>query len=328
MGLNVESGSGAFFGGCNFLSAGEVGDTGGGRVWAAADGFFATTDGNVTIEKPYATAGGLTERRTVPFSDRCLDPSGTPVSSASFVGTGIEAVIEGGTGTVDPATGSARIEWDGGVTVVFYGGLTYWWFTDPVLEVSQGRGTLTATAGGYGTDMADMTRWSALPATRVVLADLPAVPLGTQGFATLPSYRGVAVTLPAGASEQVLGAASSGSFPQSFVDFQAQTGQLAYWYSSGGLRDPAKPATTVYVSFDADAPIDAGEGSSGGVTPDPGAAVTCPTSRATAAPRRRACPARRAPTPAAAAPPPRPGARGPSPRPPSPRRRRSPCPAR
>ncbi|GMA32774.1 hypothetical protein GCM10025875_27660 [Litorihabitans aurantiacus] len=254
-----------------------MGDTGGGRVWSEADGFYATTDGAVTIEKPYATDGGLTQRRAVPFADRCLDPTGSPVSSSSFVGTGIEAVIDGGTGTVDPDSGDVRIEWDGGVTVVFYGGLTYWWFSDPVLEISGGRGTLSATAGGYGTDMEDMSRWTALPATRVVLADLADVPATRTGFSTLPRYLGVGVTLPAGATPQVTGTPSAGSFPQSFVDFQAQTGQLAYWYSSGGLRDPAKPATTLYVSYDAADPVDSGEGSSGAVRPDGGAGGGLPS---------------------------------------------------
>ncbi|ACQ82117.1 hypothetical protein Bcav_3875 [Beutenbergia cavernae DSM 12333] len=254
-GLNEEAGSGSFFGGCNFLSAGEVGDTGGGRVWTAADGFYASRDGNVTIEKPYRTSSGVT-RREMPFADRCLDADGTAVSSARHTGTGVQAVIRGGRGEVDPASGDARIEWEGSFTVVFYGGLTYWWVSDPVLEITDGVGTLRGTGGGFGTSMEDMSQWVELDDAEIVLADLSGVNLaGSQGFRGAPAYLGVPVTAPDGAPAQVRQGAAWGSFPPSFVDFQAGTGQAAYWYSSGGIRDAAKPATPVYVSYDADAPV-------------------------------------------------------------------------
>jgi hypothetical protein len=35
------------------------------------------------------------------------------------------------------------------------------------------------------------------------------------------------------------------------VEFQMETGQAAYWYSSGGIADGAKPATPVVVGYDA-----------------------------------------------------------------------------
>lgn len=258
-GLNEEAGSGAFAGGCNFLSAGAVGNTGGSKVWTAQDEHFRTRDGTVTIEKPVATSQG-SRYRPVSFAERCADADGRPVLASSPRGTGIQAVLDGGTGRVDPADGTATISWEGSVTVVFYGGMTYWWFTDPVLEVRDGRGTLRATASGYGTSREDTSSWERLPATKIVLAELPEVSLrGDKGFAAQPAYLGVRVEAPSGAPEQRRTGEHWGSFPQSFVDFQAGTGQEAFWYSSGGARDVAKPATPLTVSYDAADPADPGK---------------------------------------------------------------------
>ena len=261
-GLNEEAGSGSFAGECNFLSAGAVGNTGGSKAWTAQDGHFSARDGAVTIEKPVATSSGP-QYRPVSFADRCKDANGRPVSASNPRGTGIQAVLDGGTGRIDPASGDAKISWQGSVTVVFYGGMTYWWFTDPVLEVKNGRGTLTATAGGYGTSRDDMSSWERLPATKIVLAELPEVSLrGEKGFSTLPAFLGVKVDVPKGAPSQLRTGEGWGSFPQSFVDFQEGTGQQAFWYSSGGARDVAKPATRLSVSYDAADPDDP-------VAPDP-----------------------------------------------------------
>lgn len=131
-GLNMESGSGAFYGGCNFLSAGVVGDTRGGKVWTADHGFYSSSDGHTTIEKPYLRADDTYDYRAMPFSDRCMTPDGSrQVRSSVMETTGVQAVIDGGTGTIDPESGDAEIEWEGSFTVVFYGGLTYWWVIDP-----------------------------------------------------------------------------------------------------------------------------------------------------------------------------------------------------
>lgn len=253
-GINSESGAGAFFGGCNFMSAGAVGDTGGGRVWTAADGFFSTRSGNVTIEKPYAV-GGSAVYRPVPFADRCKSIDGTEVTTGNHKLTGITAVVENGTGSVYPAAQSAEITWKGSFTVVTYGGLAYWWVSDPVLKVTNGRGTLTATASGFGTSREDMTKWAEIPEQTVTLANLTGIDLtGTLGFATVPEYRGVRVEVPAD-TPQVRTGPDWGAFPQSTVDFHQLTGLGSYFYSSGGVRDPLKVATTVWVSYDADAAL-------------------------------------------------------------------------
>ncbi len=264
-GLSAEAGAGAFFGGCNFLSAGAVGDTGSGRVWTEVDGFYRSTDGDVSIRR--TTAAGADE--AVTFASRCLGPDGLPVSTADLRGTGAEVVIDGGEGAVDRSTGTATIRWSGSFTVVFYGGLTYWSASDPVLTVApDGTGTLTATASGYGTSMADQTKWEALPATQVVLADLRGVSLDDPtGFTVVPEYLGVAVSGP-GIDQAARSTGDEpywGSFPQSFVDFQVRTGQGAYWYTSGGQRDRAKLPLPLAVSYDASVPVPGGgSGSAGG----------------------------------------------------------------
>ncbi len=252
-GLNQEAGAAAFFGGCNFLSAGAVGNTGSGRVWNEPDGFFRARDGSVTIERPVATAGGVGQR-TASFAERCRDPNGRQVSSGGS--TGITAVIADGSGSVDPAAGSARIDWTGSFTVVSYGGLAYWWVTDPVLTLSGGTGTLRATVAGFGTSREDTTVWQELAPRTVDLATLRGVDLtGALGFATDPVYRGVQVELPAGAAPQVRTGPDWGAFPQSLVDFHQLTGLASYWYSSGGSTDARKPASTLYISYSADAPL-------------------------------------------------------------------------
>ncbi len=147
-GLNHEAASGAYFGGCNFLSAGTAGDTGSARLWTEADGFYATEAGNVSVEKPDATGAYVAPT----WATRCQGPDGAAVTTSSPTGTGTEVVVEGGTGVVDRSAGTATIRWSGSFTVVFYGGMTYWSASDPVLTVAaDGTGTLTATASGFGT---------------------------------------------------------------------------------------------------------------------------------------------------------------------------------
>ncbi len=288
-GLNHEQGSAAFFGGCNFLMAGipgTDGDTHGGKVWTEADGFYRASDGDVRVVR---TDGSGTDHAAT-FATRCQAPDGQQVSLANNLSNGGQVVVDGGAGTVDPASGTATIRWTGTFTSVFYGGLTYWWASDPVLTIrADGTGELTATAGGFGTSMEDMTRWERLPATQVVLADLERVLLGDRtGFRVVPRYVGVAtgaagLTVPQ-AQRTDVNAAYWGAFPSSFVEFQVRTGQAAYWYTSGGQRDWAKPASPLYVSYDADAPVP--QVPDDAVTPPAGTVVqpvvTAPPGRATA----------------------------------------------
>jgi hypothetical protein len=253
-GLNGEQGGAAFIGGCNFLSAGTAGSTGSSRPWTEADGFYSTQDGNVTVEKPDA-AGNYAQPT---WATKCQDPNGNPVSVGSTTSlTGNRVVFRNGTGTVDPGANTATIHWTGSFTSVFYGGYTYWSAADPTLTVNaDGTGTLTATASGYGADMNDPSQWVPLEPTTITLANLHGVTVTDTGFTVTPDYLGVSVTVPDGATPQAPRTSSNaafwGSFPQSFVDFQQLTGQSSYWYTSGGSRDPAKPATPLTVTYTAE----------------------------------------------------------------------------
>ncbi len=278
-GLNDEVGGGAFYGGCNFLSAGRAGSTGGSRLWTQQDGLYAARSGDVRIEKP--AEGGT--RVLASWDTRCLDVAGRPVSVGSIESTtGNEVVIEGGVGTVDVAARTASVRWTGSFTTVLYGGLTYWTATDPLLEVVDGTGTLTATLSGFGADRDEPGRWVALTPRTARLAVLEDVEVTADGLVVVPRYRGVAVEAPAGAAAQAARDSASeaywGSFPQDFVDFQGEVGQAPYWYTSGSARDRAKPATALVVSFDASRPVvpPADDDQGGGAAPSPSASPQQP----------------------------------------------------
>ncbi|MDR2565944.1 MAG: WxL domain-containing protein [Bifidobacteriaceae bacterium] len=240
--INDESGGGAYYGGCNFLSAGVAGNAGSAKVWTEADGLWTAQDGDVSIEKP--TASGVWEAPT--WATKCQNAAGQAVTTAAGSTTGNRVVFADGAGVVDLDSGTATVEWEGGFTVVFYGGMTYWSASDPVLTVNaDGTGQLTATASGYKASMADPTLWEELTPQAIVLADFQGITLSETGFTLAPEYRGVAVT---GVTQSQTGA-DWGSFPQSFVDFQLLTGQSSYWYSSGTGGDAKKPAQPVAVAW-------------------------------------------------------------------------------
>jgi hypothetical protein len=250
-GMNGESGGGAFAGGCNWLSAGTAGNAGGSHAWteseAATLGGVAATAGNVKAEKPTASGGF----EPLSWANRCKAADGTSVSASNPAkNSGVRVVVSNGTGKVDAAAGTGSISWTGSWSVVFYGGYTYWTVSDPKLTVTaDGKGTLTATASGYGADMNDTSQWNTLPARQITLANLTGVQLSATGFSVTPDYRGVSVTTTG--TPQSTSGANWGSFPQSFVDYQTLTGQSSYWYSSGGSRDAAKPATALTVGYTA-----------------------------------------------------------------------------
>ncbi|MGP3533401.1 hypothetical protein ACTU3I_01300 [Microbacterium sp. RD1] len=250
-GLNAEAGSGAFAGGCNFLSAGRSGDVGrGGVVWTEEHGLYRAVDGDVRIEKPR----GVGEYDVATWADRCRDAEGREVTASSLSSqSGNQVVIEGGAGR-RASDGSLEIRWTGSFTVVFYGGMTYWSASDPVLSIdAAGNGRVTATASGFGASMTDITRWEPLPERQVVLAELRGVDTSADaGFATDPLYRGVEVPDAGQTARSPQNDAHWGSFPASFVHYQKLTGQAGYWLTTGGQRDPAKVASTLYISYDAD----------------------------------------------------------------------------
>ncbi len=273
--LNDTASAGAYYGGCNFLSAGIAGDHGKSAVWTqtAPSPGYATRAGNVTISKP-DTAGGYAQPS---WATKCTGPDNTtPVTTATASKSRVE--FTGGTGTIDRSAGTATLHWTGSFTSVFYGGLSYWSASNPTLAVAaDGTGTLTATLSGYGADMNDPTKWVAIAPITATLATLTGVAVGQTGFTATPSYRGVAVATASGDTPQLQAGTSWGSFPQPFIDFQHQTGESAYWYSSG-LNDDDKPATPITVGYPA---VPAGDGSS---TPATATSPPATSSPATSSP--------------------------------------------
>jgi hypothetical protein len=255
--LSAEATSGAYFGGCNFLSAGAAGNSGSSRAWTEADGFYSGEVGNVSVLKDTPSGSAVAT-----WATKCQTAAGA--AAAPGASTGSTGVFAAGSGTVDTAAGTASIAWDGDLTVAFYGGMSYWTLSDPVLTVADGTGQLTGTVSGYGTSMDDQSQWVALPPEQVVLANLSAVTVDADGFVVTPDYLGVEVT-PASGTQARTGT-SWGSFPQAFVDFQAKTGQSSYWYSSGGSADPRKVAAPLSVAWT----VDGGTGTDPGTTPGTG----------------------------------------------------------
>lgn len=227
----------------NFFSAGRVPDPGRGNVqlppaaWSQSAGAVAIEKWDGTRYRP-ATWDGLSR-----------DPDGVPITGPSSGRySGHQFVFSGGTGTVDRVAGTARISWVGTVSVLAYSGYSFFYLSDPVLEVADGSGVLTGTLSGFGASREEPDRWQEIAPVPVTLADLPLVDLAdAAGFRALPAYDGVAVS--------VGGAPYTGAFPQSFLDFCDLLGTAAFWHDTGSSTDPAKKALPLSVSYDAGDPL-------------------------------------------------------------------------
>lgn len=228
----------------NLFSAGKLPSTGGGTT--ITDSNWSATSGNVTIDKQQADG----TYATATFAGLATQPDGSAIpnpTSGKF--SNHQVVIDNGAGTVDPVNQDAEITWDGDFTVAFYSGLTYFYVTDPTLDIDNGFGSVTATLSGFQADPDDASVWVPIPDTEVTLADLGEVEVTETGFTATPDYAGVEVTTPPSATAQNRTVTGWGSFPQSFVDFQQLTGQSSYWYSSAGSTDANKAALPVTVSY-------------------------------------------------------------------------------
>ncbi|QZQ56353.1 hypothetical protein KZI27_05850 [Curtobacterium sp. TC1] len=242
--LSNEANAGAYFGGCNFLSAGVAGNSGASAPWTATNPSpgYAASAGNVSIAYP-TTAGGTS---TPTFATKCQTGDGTTVTPATST-RGVLTLAEG-TGTVDAAAGTADIAWDGGFTVAFYGGLTYWSAEDPELHVAaDGTGELTATVSGYAASR-DGGSWAPLTPRTVHLATLTDVDVTSTGITVSPDWQGVE---PASATSLNKTNADWGSWPADFVDFQNETGQSSYWYTSGANDAAAKKPQPISIAYTA-----------------------------------------------------------------------------
>ena len=255
-GINAESGAGAYAPGtCNFLSAGVSGDAGKSSPWSKEDAeakkLFSPEEGNVKILRPTADGG----TQPITWDNKCQTPEGERLNTwngdkAKQSGNFVE--ISGGKGTIDPETNSGTIQWEGSFTVVYYSGYTYWSVSDPKLEVKHGKGKLTGTFSGYGTDMEDLSKWEKLNPVEGTIADFEnnTVELDENGFTVTPDYEGI----DSGQPDQNKEKDGWGSFPKSWVDFNVQTGQTQYWYTSGGAADPRKKPTAITVKYTAEEP--------------------------------------------------------------------------
>src|SRR5690606_35883004 len=117
--------------------------------------------------------GGWTEAS---WATKCQDRNGLPVSPNGKDQWNEQQVVITGGEREQLENGGERIEWDGSWTVAFYGGMTYWWASDPVLEVDgSGNGTVTAKASGYGASMYDASKWEQLGERTITLATLRGV---------------------------------------------------------------------------------------------------------------------------------------------------------
>ncbi|GAA4770758.1 hypothetical protein [Microbacterium gilvum] len=250
-GVSDEANSGAFAGGCNFLSAGVAGDAGGAREWTAADGFYASESGNVSIVKATSTGGWA----PATWETKCLDRDGVPVSSTSLTSRSESQVIVSG-GVGEASAEGVEIQWTGSFTVAFYGGMSYWSASDPRLVMdADGDGVVTADLSGFASSRDDMSKWAPISADDVVIAEIRGAELSSGGFAEVPVYVGVEAAIDGQAAKTLDNAEYWGAFPATFLQFQERLGQAGYWMTTNGQRDSVKPPTTLYVSYDAAVPV-------------------------------------------------------------------------
>jgi hypothetical protein len=251
--VSREANNGTFAPGqVNYWSAGQSDST---------QATYVATNGNATVLKRNAagTYVPIGSEPAVSWANRNRDGHGNVVTALGTFSLGQKIRLTNGTGTVNTSTGVSTIQWTGTFSINFYGQFVPFWIVNPRLTVdAAGKGRITATMGGFASDIATPEIRTPLPSTAgVVIAELPNVYASgaiATGFTNAPTaYRGTAVTVPAGGTPQAAPSAANaafwGSWPQSFVNFQNNTGLGAFWYTSGGAVDPKKPQEPVTVSF-------------------------------------------------------------------------------
>jgi hypothetical protein len=251
--VSKEANNGAFAPGqVNYWSAGQSDST---------SATYVPSNGNATVLKKNAagTYVPIGSESAVSWTNRNRDGAGNVVTATNAFFLGQKVRFANGTGTVNTATGVASIQWTGTFSINFYGQYVPFWITNPKLTVNAaGKGTLTATLGGFASDISTPDVRTPLPSTpNVVIAELPDVYASgavSTGFANAPTaYLNTAITVPADGTPQVAKTSANasfwGSWPQSFVNFQQATGLGSYWYSSGGAADDEKPQDPISVSW-------------------------------------------------------------------------------
>jgi len=248
--------------GLNFLSAGDISGalTAPNTMITQAD--WRATSGDVTIEKRTSPSSAA----TATWAGLQTDQAGTALSRSATRYSGLEMVFGGGEGTVDPAAGTAEIEWEGTASVLFYSGFVYLTISDPVLSVTRSGAKVTATLGGHVSSREDASTWTRMTPRTVTLAqfDRREVELtGESGFSAAPLYRGVAYRNADSSQPQNVSGPDWGSFPESFVDFARDSGSGAFWYSTG-TSDSSKIPFPVVVSWNSEDPQESPDTGTGG----------------------------------------------------------------
>ena len=245
-GVNNESSNRAFAPRTyNFFSAGLVPDPGEGGDDDPAGRSGSRPAGDVQIQKWNGSAW-----RKATWAGLSTDSDGKPLGSPT-AGTfsNHRFVFSGGTGEVDAEAGTAHVEWDGDLTVLYYSGMSMFYVSDPVLDVADGRGTLTATVQGYASSVDDPDTWEPVEPATVTLADLPDVDLADErGF-----------TVDAGLPRRRASTASARS-PATGGPARSRRPSSTTWTGSAPRRsgcpaapstDPFKVALPLSVGFDA-----------------------------------------------------------------------------
>lgn len=234
----------------NYWSAGESDST---------ESTYVATDGDATVLKKNAAGAyvPIGSESSVNWANRTRNGNGTVVTAFNAALLDQKVRLSGGDGTVNTATGQTQISWDGTFSINFYGSFVPFWIIDPVLTVDPGgAGRITATMGGFASDISDPNIRTSLPETPgVVVAEFAnAYASGNvaTGFTSPTEYVGRSVTTPPGAPQVAQSPANQafwGAWPQSFVNFQNATGLGSYWYTSGGAADARKPSNPVNLSW-------------------------------------------------------------------------------
>ncbi len=252
--ISREADNGSFAPGqVNYWSAGQSDST---------QSTYVPTNGNATVLKKNAsgTYVPIGSEAAVGWANRNKDGAGNTVTATNAFFLGQKVRYANGTGTVNPSTGAATIQWTGTFTVNFYGQYVPFWIVNPKLTVNPGGAAkLTATLGGYASsiDTPDV-RTPLTPVANVVIAEFANVWAGgstATGFTSATRYVGTAVTTPAEAPQVAKTTTNQsywGAWPQAFVNFQNATGLGTYWYTSGGTADAKKPQEPVRVAYTLD----------------------------------------------------------------------------
>ncbi|MFC6154411.1 hypothetical protein [Nocardioides yefusunii] len=309
----------------NFLGAG-VANPGRGGV-ELTESRWSAKAGNVTVQKQDASGAW----RTATWKGIRTDAHDAPIGLyGPFSGHRVNFVS--GQGTVNPAADDASIRWKGTFTVVYYGGNTVFTLTDPEMRVTNGKGTVTATAGGWIADRNNPKQWDPAVPKRVTVADLSDVDVTEDGVVVTPDYAGVKIK---GSEPQRRTGEGWGSFPQSLITYLVPLNTDQFWYSTGLQSDwtklpapiqagwngrlpdvpgetvppkskpSAKPSNAVVLPpapSDVDTPGRTTPAPTGNVVPSPGPAVPDPLPSAQTAGQPTTVPSASGPVPSAAEP--------------------------